>query len=77
MFCTSCGQEISNEAVVCIHCGVATPKAMQSQYKPIIGFILSIIFPLVVGLIVSIIEYKKAKKSRWRWLACLSRNYNL
>ena len=30
MYCTHCGAEINDEAVVCIHCGVATQKKNNS-----------------------------------------------
>lgn len=37
MFCYKCGQEIDNEAVVCVHCGVATKNMKVSdQQKNII-----------------------------------------
>ena len=32
MFCSKCGKEINDEAVVCIHCGCATAN-MQKQEK--------------------------------------------
>lgn len=62
MFCQSCGQEISDSAVICIHCGASVYPKKQQNEKPILGFILSFFLPLV-GLIVSSVEYKKAKKS--------------
>ncbi len=62
MYCNSCGKEISDSAAICIHCGVATEVAnKQPEYKPIVGFVLSIILGFV-GLIVSIIEFRKAKR---------------
>lgn len=39
MFCSKCGKEIDNEAVVCVHCGVPTQnfnKNNQPQPQPII-----------------------------------------
>ena len=32
MFCSKCGKEINDEAVVCVHCGCATAN-MQKQEK--------------------------------------------
>lgn len=32
MFCSKCGKEISDEAVVCVHCGCATSN-MRKQSK--------------------------------------------
>ncbi len=31
MFCTKCGKEIDNEAVVCVHCGCATGNFQKSN----------------------------------------------
>ena len=33
MFCSKCGKEIDNEAVVCIHCGCATQKFREDKQK--------------------------------------------
>ncbi len=56
-FCTHCGKEINEEAVVCIHCGCATQNArsyntpMQTKDKANAGLvILCVLFP-IVGLI--------------------------
>lgn len=61
MYCNNCGKEINDDAVICTHCGVATDNYVQSTYKPLAGFILSFFFSFI-GLIVSIVQYKKAKK---------------
>ncbi len=61
MYCHNCGNQISDQAVICINCGVATSNSIKEQYRPIIGFILSFIIP-IAGLIVSIVEYRKAKE---------------
>lgn len=34
MFCSKCGKEIDNEAVVCPHCGVPTANYRQTQAQP-------------------------------------------
>lgn len=39
MFCSKCGKEIDNAAVICVHCGVPTQnfdKNRQQQQQPII-----------------------------------------
>ena len=33
MFCSKCGKEIENEAVVCIHCGCATGNFEKTTKK--------------------------------------------
>ncbi len=67
MFCPKCGKEIMNEAVICPHCGCATRTGANSVGEQktnifaIVGFILSFFIHLV-GLILSIIGYKKAQE---------------
>ena len=54
MFCSKCGTEISDEAVVCVHCGCAVTPAQSTVATPVseedkvsIGFcILSFLVPL-------------------------------
>lgn len=37
MFCSKCGKEIENDAVVCVHCGVATQNMNKKEKdQPII-----------------------------------------
>ena len=31
MFCSKCGKEINDEAVVCVHCGCATAKYNETK----------------------------------------------
>lgn len=59
-YCYSCGNEISSEAVICIHCGAAVKNIKSHKKTPILGFIFSFIFP-IIGLILSIVEYNMAK----------------
>lgn len=65
MYCKNCGNEIHNEAVVCIHCGCAVngqtaqKQTTKTNVLAIVGFALSFFIPLA-GLICSIIGYKKA-----------------
>lgn len=33
MFCSKCGKEIDNEAVVCVHCGCATGNFEKGKEK--------------------------------------------
>ena len=67
MYCKNCGREISDNAVVCPHCGVqvGTIKSTTGTVSEdknsiaVAGFILSF-FIALAGLICSIIGYKKA-----------------
>lgn len=34
MFCTACGKEIKDEAVVCVHCGIGTGTALRAASRP-------------------------------------------
>lgn len=49
-YCTNCGAEMADEAVVCVKCGVSA-KTVNENDKPSTGLnILSFFFPLI-GLI--------------------------
>lgn len=65
MFCQKCGKEISNEAVVCVHCGCAVDKTNNDivSDKASAGLIvLSILFPLV-GIILWPVKHKDTPKA--------------
>ena len=73
MFCTKCGNEINDNAYICVHCGcvVNENNAPEKEDKvvreekdnmPIIALVLSFFIPLA-GLIVGIIAFKKVKKT--------------
>lgn len=66
MYCNNCGKEIDNKAAVCPYCGVVANKNALSQSSEnqtnvlaIVGFIFSF-FIAIVGLVCSIIGYKKS-----------------
>lgn len=45
MYCKQCGKEIVNEAIVCVHCGVATGTvSISTGSKSRIGYVLFGIF---------------------------------
>ncbi len=54
MYCTNCGQEVSEKAVVCIHCGCAVvPNRQTRENKSKLGFVCGFflgILGLMVGL---------------------------
>ena len=60
-FCSKCGKEINDEAVVCIHCGCSTTtNKMMEKDAPDMGFaILGFLIPLV-GLILYLIYKDQA-----------------
>lgn len=64
MYCKNCGQEIDDNADICIHCGVktgkTTPQNSSSNTIAIVGFVLSF-FISIAGLVCSIIGLVKSK----------------
>lgn len=57
-FCSKCGKEILDEAVICPHCGCATTstKAVSVEDAPNTGFaVLGFFFPLI-GLILYLVN---------------------
>ena len=69
-FCSNCGNELVDEAVICPKCGVAVSKNIVSNNNSgevsngmaTVGFILSFFVPLL-GLIFSIMGLKKVKET--------------
>lgn len=68
MFCSKCGTEISDEAVVCVHCGNAIAQPETKPETPVvedkvsIGFcILSFFIPLF-GVIYWALKYKETPR---------------
>ena len=74
MICTNCGNAIDDNAVVCVHCGVATPRGIASGMgnpavqpvdpnEPAAGGLklLSALIPLA-GIILGATESSKGKK---------------
>lgn len=69
-FCSNCGNEVVDEAVICPKCGVSvsqknqnvSPKSNTSNGMATAGFVLSFFVPLL-GLIFSILGLKKVKET--------------
>ena len=69
-FCSNCGNEVVDEAVICPKCGVSTGQNTAvsnnnngtSNGMATAGFILSFFVPLL-GLIFSILGLKKVKET--------------
>lgn len=55
MFCTRCGNEVPNDAVVCTKCGVATENFAKggsvSQGVIVSGYVLAFLVPLIGGIV--------------------------
>ena len=60
MFCSKCGKEINDEAVVCIHCGCAIENKKvslaNSNDAPNIGYAVLGFFIPIVGLILYLVN---------------------
>lgn len=63
MFCKNCGQELSNNAVICPHCGIATDNlaftntvngAAKSVQQKTNGFAIAGMICAIVGMLVGI-----------------------
>ena len=61
MFCKNCGKEIDDNAVICVHCGVATGvnnTVVNDEHASTALKVVSILFPLV-GLILFLVYNEK------------------
>lgn len=76
-FCSKCGNQIHDEAVICVHCGCSIEskpnKTDSNEYSKLIAFvneaktirtlgIISIVLCLGIGIIFQIINLVKIKK---------------
>ncbi len=66
MFCTNCGKELNDEAVICIDCGVPTDNFKQEEIPQkngmaIAGFVCSFFVP-VLGWVFGGIGLSRADK---------------
>lgn len=50
MFCTNCGKEIDDKAVICIHCGCATAAAKEEKI-PNKSMVCAVLLYVFFGLI--------------------------
>lgn len=61
MYCKNCGANVDDKAAVCPSCGAQVNGiAAKKNTIAIVGFIFSFLFA-IVGLICSILGYKKSK----------------
>lgn len=62
-YCSKCGKEVMDEAVVCPNCGCKIEGQNNGNLSAlsIVGFVFAFLMP-IVGLILSIIAYNNAKK---------------
>lgn len=59
MFCSECGAEINDNAVVCVNCGVPVrpvrPAVVENVPNHLVGAILTTLFCCLIGGIVAIV----------------------
>ena len=62
-FCSHCGKEVMDDAVICMNCGCQVGDTMSSQTNGSnVGLVvLSVLIP-IVGIILAIVNWKKAPK---------------
>ena len=69
-FCSKCGKEILDEAVVCPNCGCSVKNEIDANDAPSAGFsVLSFFFP-IVGLILYLVYKDRSPmkaKSAGKW----------
>lgn len=78
MFCTNCGKEIDDNAVICPGCGVPTdnmkkaapapasaPAPAQKNTMALVGFILALLGFNLIALILSIVGLTNCKKPEY------------
>lgn len=46
MFCSKCGKEINDEAVICVHCGCDTKNQSKKEGK---SWLVTLLFSLFLG----------------------------
>ena len=77
MYCNNCGKEISDEAIMCVHCGVATGRPMPGAQANTVPYgvsyndpnepantglvVLSVLIPLA-GIIMGAIHLSDGRK---------------
>lgn len=82
MFCSKCGKEIDDQAVVCIHCGCPVESANKESYVPVTDAPIqeetgekktlancAVVFSFlipIVGLILGIVGITKYKNEKLR-----------
>lgn len=76
MYCSKCGEQIDDEAVICPKCGCATGKQLieqkQNQFtdgksKKSIGILMGMFLGLI-GLIIGLVIYPSGSKDRETFL---------
>ena len=55
-YCTHCGKEVNDNAVVCIHCGCSLNKNSEGESKTGLGALLGFLLGLI-GLIIGLCLY--------------------
>ena len=77
MYCSSCGNQLSDQAVICPKCGVATANFSKIKDKDdvstgtIVAFYIAAIIP-IIGFIGAIYLFKKGKVTHAIVVAALS-----
>ena len=76
MYCKNCGNEIRDDAVICVHCGTEVKKEVVSEGKPKTG--MGVVFGLflgIIGLIIGLFLYPKETIERKTFLKAWTITY--
>ena len=68
MYCKHCGKEVSDNAVICIHCGCSISKtstdvSLSGESKSGLGALLGILLGLI-GLIIGLLMFPTGSEER-------------
>ena len=68
MYCKHCGKEVSDNAVICIHCGCSISKtstdvSLSGESKSGLGALLGILLGLI-GLIIGLLMFPSGSEER-------------
>lgn len=70
MFCRKCGQEVDDEAVVCVHCGCATKDEPKKIQDPNLNMsktgwgVMASLFLGLIGLLIGFMLYPEGTIAR-------------
>jgi hypothetical protein len=74
MYCTNCGKELCNEAVICTGCGVSIKPVEQSDKNEKAGFwlcLLGFLFPIAGLILYLVLKDSSPRKAKSIGIAAL------
>lgn len=72
MFCSKCGKEINDEAVVCVHCGCAVARGRhESGALAILSIVFAFVFPFI-GYVLGLIGIARYRTLSYRRMSIVA-----